>query len=221
MDPCSDTDVENRRSEPALPDTSRSRLPAADRRQLILEAATAEFAAEGYDRATLRAIARAASITTPILYRHFGSKVDLHRAVVEHAGRTLISVWASTPPSAEVEAMFLAATRPLFAWISSHRAEWSVLFVDQPADPAAQVSLAAVRTEADAAMRHLLDHLPIAVPEGMSADVFRDALSCQVTATGNALAAWWWQHRDLPADAITAMNHALVWRGLAGLTENV
>jgi AcrR family transcriptional regulator len=49
----------------------------------ILDAATALFAAEGFDRANMDAIAAQAGITKPTLYARFGSKEGLFRAAVE------------------------------------------------------------------------------------------------------------------------------------------
>jgi len=48
----------------------------------ILEAATAVFAAEGFDRARMVAIATRAGTTKPTLYARFGSKQDLFAAAV-------------------------------------------------------------------------------------------------------------------------------------------
>ena len=49
----------------------------------ILDAATAVFAADGYDRANMDAIAARAGVTKPTLYSRFGSKEGLFRSAVE------------------------------------------------------------------------------------------------------------------------------------------
>lgn len=49
----------------------------------ILDAATAVFGAEGFDRANMDAIAARASITKPTLYARFGSKEGLFAAAVQ------------------------------------------------------------------------------------------------------------------------------------------
>jgi AcrR family transcriptional regulator len=67
--------------------TTPVRLPAAERRQAIIEAAVEVFAAGSYRGVTTAEIARAAGVSEPILYRHFGSKRELYLAAVEH-------VWA-------------------------------------------------------------------------------------------------------------------------------
>ncbi|QIS15437.1 TetR/AcrR family transcriptional regulator [Nocardia arthritidis] len=59
------------------------RLPRAERREQILAAATRAFAQGGFAGTGLDAIAAEAGITPVILYRHFASKADLYRAVLE------------------------------------------------------------------------------------------------------------------------------------------
>jgi AcrR family transcriptional regulator len=59
---------------------TRPRLRAEERRQVVLEAACRVFSKSSYRGATTADIARAAGITEPILYRHFGSKRDLYLA---------------------------------------------------------------------------------------------------------------------------------------------
>jgi AcrR family transcriptional regulator len=60
--------------------TTLARVRIAD--EAILDAATAVFAAEGYDRANMDAIAARAGATKPTLYARFGSKDDLFAAAV-------------------------------------------------------------------------------------------------------------------------------------------
>ncbi|WP_306190134.1 MULTISPECIES: TetR family transcriptional regulator [unclassified Streptomyces] len=74
-------------------------------RTAILDAARARFAADGYERATIRAIARDAKIDPSMVMRYYGSKEGLFAAVVspdlrlpdvaalprEEVGRALVS----------------------------------------------------------------------------------------------------------------------------------
>jgi AcrR family transcriptional regulator len=57
------------------------RLKASDRRQQILEIASALFAERGYHGVTTKDLAQRLSITEPILYRHFLSKQCLWQEV--------------------------------------------------------------------------------------------------------------------------------------------
>ena len=61
----------------------RPRLPAAERRAAIVEAALQVFGERSYVRATTAEIARAAGVSEPILYRHFTSKRDLYIACLD------------------------------------------------------------------------------------------------------------------------------------------
>lgn len=61
----------------------QARLPRAERREQILAAATRAFAAEGFAGTGLDDIAAEAGVSRAILYRHFESKPDLYRAVLD------------------------------------------------------------------------------------------------------------------------------------------
>jgi len=61
------------------------RLARAERRQQILDAATRAFARTGFAATSLDDIAAEAGVSHVILYRHFASKADLYRTVLDRA----------------------------------------------------------------------------------------------------------------------------------------
>jgi AcrR family transcriptional regulator len=65
------------------------RLPRAQRREQILNAATRAFARAGFANTGLDVIAAEAGVTPVILYRHFASKADLYREVLDNGHRRL------------------------------------------------------------------------------------------------------------------------------------
>ncbi|MFD9941292.1 TetR/AcrR family transcriptional regulator [Nonomuraea sp. NPDC059023] len=68
----------------------RRRLPRAERRELILAAATRAFArAGGFAPTNLDDVAEEAGISRMILYRHFESKADLYQAAIDRAAGRL------------------------------------------------------------------------------------------------------------------------------------
>ncbi|MDN5852296.1 MAG: TetR/AcrR family transcriptional regulator [Actinomycetia bacterium] len=73
-------------AEPAAP---VRRLRRADRREQILDAATRAFARTGFAATGLDDVAAEAGITRVLLYRHFDSKADMYRAVLDRAGNRL------------------------------------------------------------------------------------------------------------------------------------
>ena len=62
---------------------ARGRMPAAERRTAIVEAALRVFGERSYRAATTAEIARAAGVSEPILYRHFAGKQELYVACLE------------------------------------------------------------------------------------------------------------------------------------------
>jgi AcrR family transcriptional regulator len=89
--------------------TSTTRLPAAERRQAIVDTALRVFSEGSYRGTTTAEIAREAGVSEPILYRHFASKRDLYFAAIEEAWKRLRTTWeeamASQPPSAWIPIM--------------------------------------------------------------------------------------------------------------------
>lgn len=62
----------------------------------MLEVATRIFARKGFSAATTAAIAEAAGVTEPILYRHFHSKQDLFIAIVRRMSEQTIQRWQAS-----------------------------------------------------------------------------------------------------------------------------
>ncbi len=69
------------------------RLKAPQRREQLIAVATKQFAKFGYDATTTDAIATAAGVTEPILYRHFGSKQELFVAITRSVSEQTIRHW--------------------------------------------------------------------------------------------------------------------------------
>ena len=69
------------------------RLKAPQRREQLIEVATKLFARNGYEATTTAAIALAAGVTEPILYRHFDSKQELFVAIVRAVSAQTMTHW--------------------------------------------------------------------------------------------------------------------------------
>lgn len=85
-----------------------SRLPAAQRREQLLDVAESLFAQQGYAGATTAQIAKAAGVTEPIIYRHFKSKRDLFVALIERTGKRTLALWQGDVSTEEDPAQRLA-----------------------------------------------------------------------------------------------------------------
>jgi AcrR family transcriptional regulator len=71
--------------EQELAATGRQRMRRAERREQILAAATKAFARAGFADTGLDDVAAEAGVTRVILYRHFDSKSELYRALLDRA----------------------------------------------------------------------------------------------------------------------------------------
>ena len=102
---------------------NRVRMPRMARREQILAAATDAFARGGFSATSLEDIATEADVSRVILYRHFDSKADLYRAVLDRA-RERLAAAAHGPDfdAASVDGLLAAAVedpagfRLLFAY---------------------------------------------------------------------------------------------------------
>ncbi len=65
------------------------RLPAAERREQILDTALAVFAERGYHVGSMNDVAEAAGVTKPVLYQHFSSKRELFVELLRETGTRL------------------------------------------------------------------------------------------------------------------------------------
>jgi AcrR family transcriptional regulator len=72
----------------------RRRMPAAERRELVLEAAVAEFAVHGLAGTSTEDVARRAGISQPYLFRLFPTKKALFLALVERCFRRVRDAFA-------------------------------------------------------------------------------------------------------------------------------
>ena len=90
--------------------TPLRRLRRAERREQLLAAATQAFARTGFAATSLDDIAEAAGISRVLLYRHFDSKTDLYRAVLDRAiQRLTAAVGTRDYTYASIDALLQAA----------------------------------------------------------------------------------------------------------------
>jgi AcrR family transcriptional regulator len=84
------------------------RKTAEERREAVLEAALAEFAAHGLDGGSTEAIARAAGISQPYVFRLFGTKKELFMATIERCLRGTLEMMRTASAGLKGEAVLEA-----------------------------------------------------------------------------------------------------------------
>lgn len=83
-------------SQAALPDepASRRRLPSEDRRRQLIDQAVKLVSQRGFSGTRTKDIAAACGVSEAILFRHFATKEDLYRAILEsHADEAGSREW--------------------------------------------------------------------------------------------------------------------------------
>jgi AcrR family transcriptional regulator len=177
------------------------------------------FAERGYERASVREIARSAGITTPVIYDHFSSKRELQTALLEeqeaalriHQGRE-----RGLEPGPDLARVLID---DFFSWVESHPYAWRMLFHDTPSDP--QV-LAAQRGAQRRSVVQIASFVALApelrVTTELGREVVERLLGESIYAVVNGLAAWWWEHREVRREQLVNLAYDLVWTGLATVT---
>ena len=91
--------------------TVSTRKTAEERREAVLDAALEEFALRGLDGASTEAIAAAAGISQPYVFRLFGTKKDLFNAVVARCFRQTLELFQRAAEGERGEAALHAMGR--------------------------------------------------------------------------------------------------------------
>ena len=144
----------------------RRRLAPEQRRKLILEAAGRQFGARGYDGTRLDAVAAAAGVTKPVLYRHFDDKTALYLALLERHREDLGSFAGAIPPEGPPEARLRAVLEVWLDYVEAHDYAWRMLFRDTGGGAEIRAFRLEVHTRARAVLVEVIRGLaPALIPE--------------------------------------------------------
>ena len=190
-----------------------ARLPAARRRQQLLEVALRVFGEQGFHPASMNDVAVAAGVTKPVLYQHFRSKRDLYREVLTEVGTQVLdritkATTAAQSPREQVELGFIA----YFRWVKTNEAAFRVLFggsTRRDEEFAAQVS--AVEGAIAEAIATLID------VDGLTAAQRRQLAHGLVSLAEGTSRLWMTEGAEEPAEDLARLVADLAWRGLRGL----
>ncbi len=188
----------------------RRRLPAGERRELVLEAAGRLFGERGYAGTTLDQIAAAAEVTKPILYRHFASKKALYLALLaRHRDDLPTFVDPDTP---DFGAALPQILDDWFVYVESHSYAWKMLFRDSGGDEEVRDFRAVVHEEA----RSVLADLIAAQPKTFAVPPDQVEPTAEFLSMGMANVALWWIDRPGVSREVVV---PVVVRFIAGLSR--
>jgi AcrR family transcriptional regulator len=128
------SDATSRHRRPYAP-----RLPPAQRREQLIDAALEVIIERGYARISIEAIARAAGITRPVVYDHFPNLNRLLHAVIEREERISLEQLAQVVPEdpgdqAPAELLTTGLTRFLRA-LTNRPATWRIILLPLEGTP--------------------------------------------------------------------------------------
>jgi AcrR family transcriptional regulator len=120
------------------------RLPAAERKRLIIESARTVFASSNYWKVSTADLAKAAGVSEPALYRYFSGKKDIFLSTLRTTAPKLIDVWQRIAAEVEdpMETLWGIALS-YYDYLKSHSAVMRLQFqaLLEVGDPDIQVAL--------------------------------------------------------------------------------
>lgn len=181
------------------------------RRAALLDAAAEQFARTGWAETSIDQIARAAGVSAPVLYDHFGSKAGLFTVLLDrHVDALITRITRAVDAQDTAEGRLRASIGAFLDFVQADPFAWRTVFRDPPADP----QIAERHQTAQDAATHLIAGMFIegGAPAELEDDVtlvaqlFKSAL--------NGLAVWWWEHQDLDRNHLVDIAHTALWYGI-------
>ena len=182
------------------------RLPAAARREQLLESAMEIFAAQGFHETSMNDVALAAGVTKPVLYQHFESKRDLYLALIAEAGSRLMLAITAAPildssGRQRTELGFLA----YFEWVRNDNAAFTLLFgggsrrdaefseaVERFTSQVADAIEPLITADIDTEHRRTLAHAIVGLAEGVSRRLVRQGGNFDATTIAQQVSNLAW-----------------------------
>jgi AcrR family transcriptional regulator len=199
----------------SAPSRRRDAARRAERRSELLDAADRVITAQGPD-ASMRSIAAAAGITKPVLYRYFGDKGGLYRALADrYLGPLVGAVRQALTGPVDAQGRTQATVDAYLSFIESQPQVYRFLMhralVEQPeAHTAVSEAIRRLGDEVGGALR---DELELS---GTAADA-ATALGHGIVGMVHVAGDWWLEHRSLSRDELAAALTALLVGGLLQL----
>ena len=202
---------------------SRRRLPAAERRARIAEAATQVFAERGYADASMAEIASRAGVVASVIYDHYGSKRELAVELLEQHGAAIVARTITGVAEDDPREQVRRSIELVFEFMEEDPFVWRFLFRDPPTDP----EIAEVhRRVHDLAAEGLADMVRRTIPPrplfgGIPYERATMMIAKASQQSTQGLARWWFENREVPREEIVEVAFRVLWDGARGLTRNI
>ena len=191
-----------------------TRLKRHEREQQLLDAALTLFGERGYQGTSIEDIARAAGVTRPIIYSHFGSKDGAYLACLRRARNDLeVRMIEAADPDGSLADQLTGCVNAYFAFVDRGSPAWQLLYGGGAA-VAGPAAAEAARLRF-ATVERIAKLIRDAAPEidRRSAAAFAHAVS----GAGEQLAKWWQQNPRLRREEVSGYLIAFAWHGFSQL----
>jgi len=201
-------------THPAPPDASapRRRLPASERRALILDAALRAFAAHGYDGAAMDEIAEAAGISKAVVYDHVASKRELYTQLLHTISSDLERLVedALRAPGGGGEERVRAAVDAIYGYVEQRPEAARLLMLELQG-----ANVSTVGRELEEKLTHALARTLAGEAPASDAQPDRDPqleiLAELLKSVVLGGAGWWYRHPDVPRADLVERAVDVLW----------
>ncbi len=202
---------------------TRRRLTKDERRTRILEAAARVFAERGYASASLDEIAEAAGISKPVIYDHFASKKELQIELLQiHTQELLEFTSARVLADADTTKRALEiGFGAFFEFAETHPYAWRVVFRDPSGgDPELDEAAFSAQRQATAGIAALVAREGMKeAPGDPPRQVMEEMAATLIKVASSGLAAWWYEHREMPREQLVEIITGFFWLGFERLQQ--
>ena len=195
-------------------------VPRAVREEQLLEEAEKVFAMQGYQGTSIEDIARAAGITRPVIYDHFGSKEGIYLACVRRARGELERLFDEAAGTSDDPGDRLwTGINAYLEFVERHGRAWDVLFGQGGAvtGPAGEEILRQRFATVDR-IAQLFKSFAAGVTTRVDETAIQ-AFAHALSGSGEQLAKWWRHNPHLSREQVAGYHMAFAWIGLEQLVQ--
>ncbi len=193
-----------------------SRLPAAQRKEQLLEVALPVFASRGFHLTSMNDVAEAAGVTKPVLYQHFSSKRSLYLELLRSVGDRLMTTIQSAAAQADHPRQQVEdGLRAYYTFVADHPDAYRLMFGggtrrdSEFAEEATRVELAIAEAIA-----------PLIRIEGLP-DHERLLFAHGIVGLAEGTTRHWRAHeQSIDPATVASLVADLAWRGLRGVRSD-
>lgn len=190
------------------------RLTATQRRAQLIDVGRRVFAEHGYKGTSVEEIARAAGVSKPIVYEHFGGKEGLYAVIVDREMEGLVQRVARSIGTGSPRVRFESAVVAFLTYAEERPDGFIVLTRDAPSSGGGMTS---VISDLSDQIRDIFDiqFSALGLDPAVS-PIVAHALIGMVTQAG----LYWSANPDLPKEDVARWVASIGWMGLRHLPQS-